>query len=174
MLTTLLTATTALSSTVLCKQGSIVESLDDIFKTLGDDFKRLPLMVLPQAPQMLKQVPSKNKNEYRYELAMPGKNADHVSAQVDSETGIITVSIKGESEEETESHDENGATYAHSVSSSSQAFEQSFKAPKDSNLDTVAIDVKDGLLVLTIAKKPAGEEQSTLRSIPVNRSGESD
>lgn len=172
LVTTLLAAATAASSSLSSRPSRIGDSLDEIFQAIGEDFKRIPLMVLPQAPQSLKQVTSKNANEYRYELAIPGKNADHVSAQVDNETGVITVSIKGESQDESEAIDENGVVYKRTVSSSSQAFEQSFKAPRDSDLNKVQIDVKDGLLTLTISKLVS--EKGSRRSIPVNGVTESE
>ncbi|MEI7580855.1 MAG: Hsp20 family protein [bacterium] len=153
------------TSHAFSKLNDVGESIGELVKTIGEEFKQLPSMILPNTIRSLKLVSSADDKEYRYQLAIPGKNKSNVTATVDHATGTITISVQGDASEATETTKDG--VHTTTVVQSSHAFKESLKAPRHSNLHAVEITVQDGLLTLTIPKEVIPGE-SAVESITVN------
>jgi|GEM_PF-5087542 len=153
------------TSHAFSKLNDVGESIGNLVKTIEEEFKQLPSMILPNTIRSLKLVSSADDKEYRYQLAVPGKNKSHVSATVDHATGTITILVQGDASEATEATKDG--IHTTTVMQSSHAFKESIKAPRHSNLHAVEITVQDGLLTLTIPKEVIPGE-SAVESITVH------
>jgi HSP20 family molecular chaperone IbpA len=161
----------ATTSSAISSPDSVGESVENLFKAMGQEFKKLPSMILPHAGSSLKLVSAHTDPEYRYELAIPGKNENHVTAKVDHGTHTITVSVQGDVSEKKESTKDGIHTMA--ITHSAHAFNESFKAPRDAQLHGIEITVKDGLLTLIVPKKTDDADTTSQHIIPINKTARS-
>jgi HSP20 family molecular chaperone IbpA len=161
-------STLATTSAIVSTPPSIGDSFDDLFKAVSSEFKKLPEMILSHTGNSLRLVSAPNAATYRYELAIPGKNENHVTAKVDHESHAIILSVHQDASQQEEQNKEGVVT--RTISQSSHMFHESFRAPRDADLHTVEVTVQDGLLTLTIDKKKEGELNQSQEIIPVNKS----
>jgi HSP20 family protein len=102
---------------------------------------------------------SSDDKAYRITLELPGVAEDDIHLTV--ENGAV--SIKGEKKAERE---EKGKDW-YFTERQFGSFQRSFRLPPDADETGVKADLKDGVLTVTIPRKPAGGDQS--RRIPVTR-----
>ncbi|UCH96924.1 MAG: Hsp20/alpha crystallin family protein, partial [Candidatus Aminicenantes bacterium] len=94
------------------------------------------------------------KDDYVFKLEVPGLKKDDINIQLKDHT----LSIKGEKKEEKEVKKDD----YHRIESYSGTFSRSFVLPKDIDAGKVNASMKDGVLVLRVAK---AEEQKP-KAIP--------
>ena len=116
-------------------------SLNDLFRAFGD----------MERPSGLPRVDViETEKDYRLEADLPGYSENDVQVQV--KDGLLTISsAKNEDKEETVE------TLYLIRERRNTGFERSFKLPKDADQDNISAVYKNGILSLTIGRRPEAQ-----------------
>ena len=129
--------------------GSFWPSLYEPFRMMGT---RLADWLSPAAEA------SQNGDAYRIAMELPGVGEDDIDVTV--EDGVLQ--IKGEKKSERE---EKGDTWYFSERQFG-SFNRSFRLPSDADAAGVKAEMKDGLLTVTVPKKP---EKKAAARVPISK-----
>lgn len=131
------------------------------FPTLFDAFFGRPTIVRYQKP--VTQVPAVNVKEdetaYHLHMAVPGMKKENFTLNL--EQNKLTIAFKQEetNEEKTEKYTRKEFGY--------QAFERSFRLPKNVNTEGIAATYADGILNVTLPKVEPKVEEPTVKQIAI-------
>jgi HSP20 family protein len=129
--------------------GSFWPSLYEPFRLMGT---RLADWLSPAAEA------SQNGDGYRIAMELPGVAEDDIHVTV--EDGVLQ--IKGEKKSE---HEEKGDTWYFSERQFG-SFSRSFRLPSDADAGGVKAAMKDGVLTVTVPKKP---EMAAVARVPISK-----
>lgn len=129
--------------------GSFWPSLYEPFRVMGT---RLADLLSPAAEA------SQNGDGYRIAMELPGVAEDDIHVTV--EDGVLQ--IKGEKKSERE---EKGDTWYFSERQFG-SFSRSFRLPSDADPGGVKAEIKDGVLAVTVPKKP---EKKAAARVPISK-----
>lgn len=129
--------------------GSFWPSLYEPFRMMGT---RLSDWLSPAAEA------SQNTDSYRISMELPGVAEEDIHATV--EDGVLV--IRGEKKSERE---EKGETWYFSERQFG-SFSRSFRLPSDADAGAVKAEMKDGVLSVTVPKKPA---QKAAARVPITK-----
>jgi HSP20 family protein len=130
--------------------GSFWPSLVDPFRQIG---ARISDWLSPASEA------SGGSDAYRVTLELPGVQERDIHVSIEGGT----LSVKGEKRTE---RTEKGDTWFFSERQFG-SFARSFRLPADADEDEVNATLKDGVLTLVIARKPAGRSEPAGRRIPI-------
>ena len=105
---------------------------DDLLQK--DFFKSVPAVNISERP-----------NDFRIELAVPGIDKNDFKIEVDKGVMSVSAEKKEEKKDETERYTRKEFSYS--------SFKRSFNLPEHVDLENIAAEYKEGILVLTIPKK---------------------
>lgn len=129
--------------------GSFWPSLYEPFRTMGT---RLADWLSPASEA------SQNGDSYRIAMELPGVAESDIHATV--EDGVLLV--RGEKKSERE---EKGDTWYFSERQFG-SFSRSFRLPSDADATGVKAEMKDGVLTVTVPKKPSSKSTT---QVPINK-----
>lgn len=90
---------------------------------------------------------------YLFVIDMPGVKAGEIKVQVEDDNVLV---INGERKREEQHHDEKEGKYLRMERRMGKLMRK-FALPEDANLDAITAECKDGVLTVTVQKKPPPE-----------------